>query len=58
MMALAEREVIGVVRRSDLDRAGAEVEADPLVNNDGDLASDKWQPQFFAMQMQVALVGG
>ena len=55
-MALAEGEVVGIVRGRDFDRAGAEVAADPLVENDGNLAVHQRQAQLLAVQMQVALV--
>ena len=58
MMALAQGKVVGIVRGRHLDRAGAEVAADPLVENDGDFAADERQAQLFAVQMQVALVLG
>ena len=58
MMALAQGKVIGVVRRRHLHRAGAEVAADPLVENDGNLAVHQRQAQFLAVQMQIALVFG
>ena len=58
MMPLAEREVVGIVRRRHLHRAGAELAAHPLVENDGDLAVHQRQAQLFAVQMQVALVLG
>ena len=57
-MALAEGKVVGVVRRSHLHRAGAEVAADPLVEDDGNLAVHQRQAQFLAVQMQIALVLG
>jgi hypothetical protein len=40
VVALAEGEVVGVVGGGDLDGAGAEVAADPGVEDDGDLAAD------------------
>ena len=56
MMALAEGKVVGVVRRSYLHRAGAKVAADPLVENDRNLAADQRQTQSLAVQVQIALV--
>ena len=56
MMALAQGKVVGVVRRSYLHRAGAEFAANPLVENDGNLAAHQRQPQFLAVQVQIALV--
>jgi hypothetical protein len=58
MMALAEGEVVGIVRGRHLHRAGAELAADPLVEDDGNLAAHQRQAQLFAVQMQVALVLG
>ena len=37
-MALADGEVVGVVRGRDLDGAGAELGLGPVVGEDGDLA--------------------
>ncbi len=56
MVALADGEVIGVVRRRDLDGAGAEIAADPRVENDGNLAVHERQAQLFAVEMQIPLV--
>ena len=56
IVALAECEVVGVVGGRDLDRAGAEVAADPFVEDDGDFAADERQAELFAVEMQVALV--
>ena len=58
MVPLANGEVVGVVRRGDLHGAGAEVAADPLVEDDGNFAVHQRQAQLFAVQMQVALVLG
>ena len=58
MMALAEGEVVGVVRGRDFDRAGAELAADPLVEEDGNFAVHQRQAQLLAVEMQVALVFG
>ena len=58
MVALAEGEVVGIVRGRDLDGAGAEVAADPGVDNDGNLAIHERQAQLFAVEMEVALVLG
>ena len=41
-MPLAESEIVGVVRGRDLDGAGAEVAADPFIEDDGDLAAYQW----------------
>jgi hypothetical protein len=56
MMALADGEVVGVVRGSNFYRAGAEVAADPLVENNGNFAADERQAEFLAVQVQIALV--
>ena len=58
MVALGQREVVGIVRGRDLDGAGAEVAADPGVDNDGNLAIHQRQAQLFAVEMEVALVLG
>jgi hypothetical protein len=36
MVALAQSKIIGIVRRSHFDRAGAEVAADPFIEDDGE----------------------
>jgi CBS domain-containing protein len=56
MMALGEGEVVGVVGRSDLDRAGAEVAADPLVEDDGISRFISGRRSFLPCRLQVALV--
>jgi hypothetical protein len=56
IVALAECEVVGIVCRGYLDRAGAEFAADPLVEDDGDLAVHQWQAELLAVEMEVALV--
>ena len=58
MMALAEREVIGIVRGRDFDCAGTELAADPLIEHDGNFAIQERQAQLFAVEMEVALVFG
>src|ERR1035437_1304566 len=58
VVALGEGEVVGVVGRSDLDRAGSEVAADPRVEDDGNLAAHQRQAQLLAVQGQIALVFG
>ena len=57
-MPLAQRKVVRVVRRRHLHRAGAELAAHPLVENDGNLALHQRQAQLLPVQMQVALVLG
>ena len=52
------REVVGIVRGRDFDRAGAEFAADPGIDDDGDFAIHERQAQLFAVEMQVALVLG
>ncbi len=56
MVALAQSKIVGVVRRGHLDGAGAEVAADPFIENDGNLTGDERQAEFFPAQMKVALV--
>ena len=58
IVALPEGEVVGVVGGCNLDGAGAEVAADPGVEDDGDLTADERQAELFAVEMQVALVLG
>ena len=58
MVALGEGEVVGIVRGRDFDGAGAEVAADPGIDDDGNLAIHQRQAQLFAVEMQVALVLG
>ena len=55
-MALAHGEVVGIVGGSHLYRAGAEVAADPLIENDGNLSANKRQAEFLAVQMEIAFV--
>ncbi len=40
VVALAEGEVVGVVCGCDFDGSGAEVAADPFIEDDGDFAAD------------------
>ena len=56
IVPLAQREVVGIVRRRHLHRAGAEFGAHPFIENHRNLASHQRQAQLFAMQMQVALI--
>ena len=58
MVALADGEVVGIVRGRDFDGAGAEFAADPGIDHDGNLAIHQRQAQLFAVEMQVALVLG
>ena len=57
-VAAADLEVVGVVRRGDLDRAGAERRVDVLVGDDRDPAAGERQLDLRADQVRVALVGG
>ena len=62
-VALADGEVVGVVRGRDLDRAGAELGLRPLVGQDGDFAvgaavdGAQWQRDDLADEGGVACVG-
>ncbi len=52
-------EVVGIVRRRDLDRAGAELGiGEDVVGDDRDLAIHQRQQNVLAVQMAVALVAG
>ena len=55
-MALPHRVVVGVVRRRDLDDAGAEVLVNVVVGNNGDFAPHQWQRDRLADQVLVALI--
>ena len=57
-VALADGVVVGIVRRRDFDRAGAELRADPRVGDDGDFAPNERHAHACALQMAVALVDG
>ena len=57
-MALTQSKIVGVVRRRHLYRASSEFAADPLVENDRNLAAHQRQAQLLAVQMQVALILG
>ncbi len=46
MVPLAEGEVVGVVGGRHLDRASAEVAADPFVKHDGDFAAGLIRARF------------
>jgi hypothetical protein len=56
LVALADRVVVEVVRRRDLDAAGAEFEVDVGVGDDRDLAVGQRQLDHLADQVLVALV--
>ena len=55
-VALADLVVVEVVRRRDLDAAGAERRVDVVVGDDRDLAVGERQPDLLADQVPVALV--
>ncbi len=57
LMALAHRIVVEVMRRRDLDAAGAEGLVDVVVGDDRDFAIGERQLERLADQMHVALVG-
>ena len=57
-MAQSGLEVVGIVRRGDLHRAGSEFGIRQLVQNDGNLAIHQRQQDFGLVQMPVALVAG
>lgn len=57
-VALADLEVVGVVRRGHLDGAGAELRVDVLVGDDRDPASGERQFDLRADEVRVALVVG
>ena len=56
VVALADLEVIRIVRRGDLHTAGAEIALDVFVGNDRDLAADERQDQRFSDKVGVAVV--
>ena len=58
VVALADLEVVRVVRRGHLDRAGAERRVDVLVGDDRDAAAGQRQLDLGADQVPVALVVG
>ena len=58
VVAAADLEVVGVVGRGDLDRAGAEGRVDVLVGDDRDAAAGERQLHGLADQVLVALVVG
>ena len=59
VVAQAGLEVVGIVRRRDLHRAGAELGiGEDVVGDDRDLAIHQRQQHFLAVQMPVALVAG
>ncbi len=58
VVAAADLEVVGVVGRGDLDRAGAERRVDVVVGDDRDAAAGQRQLDLAADQVGVALVGG
>ena len=64
VVPLADGKVVGIVRGSDLDRAGAELRVGPLVGDDGDFAvcaavdAGERHDDVLADERFVALVGG
>ncbi len=64
VVALADGEVVGVVRGRDLDGAGAELGLGPVVGEDGDFAcwfskdAGEWESDQFADEFRVARVVG
>ncbi len=59
VVAQAGLEIVGIVRRRDLHRAGAELGiGEDVVGDDRDLAIHQRQQDFLPVQMTVALVGG
>jgi len=58
LVALADRVVVEIVRRRDLDAAGAEGRIDVFVGNDGNRAARQRQGYMQADQILVALVVG
>jgi len=57
-MPLAEGKIVGIVGRGHLHRSGAEVAADPLVQNHWNLTVHQRQAELLAVQVQIALVLG
>ena len=55
-VALADEEVVGVVRGRDLHDAGAELAVDVVVGDDGDLAAGERQDNRLADEVRVAVV--
>ena len=55
-VAHADRIVVEIVRRRDLQAAGAEGGIDVVVGDDRDLASGQWQQHACADQVAIALI--
>ena len=55
-MALADEEVVRVVRRSNFDAAGAELGVDHVVLDDGDDAADERHDYLLAYEVAVLFV--
>ncbi len=53
---LPQSEIVGVVRGRHLDRAGAELAADPGVGHDGDLAPGQRQAEHLSVQVGIAFI--
>ena len=58
LIALADKEVVGVVRGRDLHDAGAELAVDVVVGDDGDLAAGERQDDGLADEVRIAVVLG
>ncbi len=56
LVARADLPVVEIVRRRDLDRAGAEFAIDVFIGDDRNLAAGQWQRQHLADQRLIALV--
>ncbi len=56
VVAFAGLEIVGIVRRRHLHRAGAELRLRQFVGDDGNLAVHQRQQNLLAVQMRVALV--
>ena len=58
VVALADGEVVGVVRGGDLHHARAELLLHVVVEDDGDLLAHQREDDLLALEVRVALVGG
>src|SRR5687768_7914752 len=56
VMTLRDGIVIGVVARSDLERAGAEIHADIFIRDDRDLTPKDWHNSFHANELFIAFI--
>src|SRR5437660_12088132 len=57
-MPQADLEVIGIVRRRDLDGASSELRIGPFIGYDGDLAIHQRKKQLLTVQMGIARILG